>query len=139
MSEQGRSDYRRRRRVIEIRRAIGAELRRIRDDAGIRQSRVAKAAGISAAHLSGIESGDREASTGVLVAVADVLGADLSVRLYPTTGPRIRDRFQAGIVEALLSMLHATWRPSLEVAVRQPARGVIDVVLYRPAQAVVAV
>lgn len=62
--------------------------------------------------------------------VAAVLGADLSVRLYPNTGPAIRDRHQAPILEALLTMLHGRWRAYPEIAVRQPSRGWIDVGLY---------
>lgn len=48
--------------------------------------------------------------------LAAALGADLSARLYPNTGPAIRDRHQAGIPEALLALLHPRWRPHTEVA-----------------------
>ena len=36
------------------------------------------------------------------------------------------------MLEALLRVLHRRWRPTLEVPVRTPARGVIDLVLYEP-------
>ena len=64
--------------------------------------------------------------------LAVALGADLSSRLYPNTGPAIRDRHQARILEALLGGLHSRWRPFPEVGVRQPARGWIDLVLHAP-------
>ena len=57
------------------------------------------------------------------------LGADLATRLYPNTGPVIRDRHQARIVEALLAAVHPRWVVSTEVLVWKPARGGIDVVL----------
>jgi transcriptional regulator with XRE-family HTH domain len=118
------------RRVVELRRSIGSDIRTIREDSAISQTRLAAAAGISRAHLSGIESGAREASTGALAAIADVLGADLSVRMYPGTGPRIRDHLQAAILEALLEDLHPRWKRFVEVPVYRPVRGVIDVVLH---------
>ncbi len=57
------------------------------------------------------------------------LGMELSVRLYPGTGPLIRDHHQAAMIEALLGLLHERWRPTLEAWVRRPLTGVIDLVL----------
>jgi len=71
---------------------IGAEVRRSRVDAGLSMRAVGEAAGVDPSHLSPIERGQREASFATLAAVSDVLGLDLSVRLYPTTGPKIHDR-----------------------------------------------
>lgn len=122
-----------RRRVEEERRAIGREIRLLREDAGITQARLARAAGISRAHLCGIESGESEASLTALTALADALGASVSIRLYPGTGPRIRDHLQAAIVEAVLRQLHRRWKRFLEVPVYRPVRGVIDFVLHDPA------
>jgi hypothetical protein len=73
-----------------------------------------------------------------LSAIADALGADLSVRLHPTTGPRIGDHIQTRMVEALLEIVHSSWHRLVEVAVRRPARGSIDVVLARAPGPVVA-
>jgi transcriptional regulator with XRE-family HTH domain len=129
-----------RRRAVEARRALGMEVRTIREDAGVPQIRLAEAASISRAHLCAIEAGGAEASTGVLAAIAEVLGASLSVRMYPGTGPRIRDHLQAAILEALLRELHPRWKRFVEVPVYRPVRGVIDLVLHDPiAQVVVAV
>lgn len=58
--------------------------------------------------------------------LALALGADLSRRLYPNTGPLIRDRHQAPIAEALLAIAHPRWQRFAEVAVWQPSRGWID-------------
>ena len=79
-----------------------------------------------------------EASIPTLVTVADVLGADLAVRLYPNSGPRIHDRLQAPMVEALVRDVHPSWKRLVEVPVWRPVRGVIDLVLVRPGEVVVA-
>ena len=67
----------------------------------------------------------------MLLAVGTCLGADLGVRFFPGIGPRIHDRFQAPMVEALLRTLGPGWRPQPEVGVAA-ARGVLDLVLRRP-------
>jgi transcriptional regulator with XRE-family HTH domain len=121
-----------RRRAGEIRRSLGDSLRRMREDAGLSQSSVGSAAGIDRSYLRLIEAGERSASDEVLAAVAAVLGADLSVRLFPNTGPMLHDHLQAPMEEGLLLDLHARWVPSPEVVVTRPARGVIDVVLGEP-------
>lgn len=110
-------------------RSIGAEIRRQREDAGVTLRSLARAAGVSPAYLSEIEAGAAAASLAVLERVAAGLDADLGLRLYPNTGPSLRDRIQVRSIEALLRILHPRWRPSLEVPVYRPARGVIDGVL----------
>jgi transcriptional regulator with XRE-family HTH domain len=122
----------------DLRIRLGAELRRARVDAGLSIRVVADAAGIDPSHLSLVERGRREASLSVLAAVGSVLGLDLSVRLFPTTGPRIHDRIQAAMVEALLREAHPGWKRLVEVPVWRPVRGVIDFVLARPGEVVVA-
>jgi transcriptional regulator with XRE-family HTH domain len=116
-------------RAVATRRAIGAALRDLRADAGLTVAAVARAAGLDPTFLARIERGDRAASVAVLTVVATVLGADLSVRAHPNTGPRIRDRLQAPMVEGMLRSLHRRWTPDPEVRVATPARGVIDLVL----------
>lgn len=104
----------------------------MRLDTNLTQRAVATAAHIDQGYLSQVEAGRREPSFAVLLALGDVLGADLAVRLYPNTGPRIRDRIQAAMVEALLVELHPRWKRLLEVAVHRPSRGYIDTVLASP-------
>jgi transcriptional regulator with XRE-family HTH domain len=118
-----------RQRAIEIRRSVGDSLRRMREDAGLSQSAIAYAAGIDRSYLRLIEAGERSATDEVRAAVATVLGADLSVRLFPNSGPLLHDRWQAPMEEAFIDGLHPRWIPSPEVVVLRPARGVIDLVL----------
>ena len=104
----------------------------MRADAGLSQRRLASVAGIDHGFLSQIECGRREPSLAVLVAIATALGGELRVRIYPGTGPRIRDPIQARMIEALLAILHRRWSRYLEVPVYRPVRGVIDLVIHDP-------
>ncbi len=116
--------------VKSVTRAVATDVARQRSDAGISQRRLASEAGINQSFLARIEAGQARPSIETMARLATALGADLSVRLYPNTGPPIRDRHQARMVEALLRLLHPSWRATLEVPVRNPARGVIDTVLH---------
>ena len=111
-------------RARDIRRATGEAVRRLREDAGLTCAAVAEAAGLHPSYIGLIERGERAPGIEALTAIAAVLGSDLSVRLFPTTGPRIHDRIQAAMEEALLRVLHARWIASPEVPVVRPARGV---------------
>ena len=124
------------RRADRIAQSIGESFRHQREDAGLTQRQVAAAAGISQAHLAGVEAGRVAASIETLQAIAIALGGDASVKFYPGTGPRLRDRFQAPMVEAFIRILHPRWQRFPEVAVHRPASGVIDLVLADPRPAV---
>lgn len=117
------------RRALELRRSVGESFRRLREDAGLSQAAVAREAGIDASYLTRIESGRHDPGFRVMTAIAGVLGADVSIRLFPTTGPRIHDRSQAPMEECLLRDLHRRWIRSPEILVTRPSRGVIDLVL----------
>jgi transcriptional regulator with XRE-family HTH domain len=95
---------------------------------------VASVAGIDRSFYSRIEAGTANPSIETLAAVATALGADLSIRFYAGTGPRLTDRHQARMVEVLLRSLGPDWRPHVEVPVSRPVHGVIDVVLERRAE-----
>jgi transcriptional regulator with XRE-family HTH domain len=125
------------RNATRIRDQLGAQLRDLRTDAGISLRSLADAAGIDPGYLAQVEHGLREPSISVLAAVGEALGADLSVRFYPNTGPRVRDHIQAAIVEELLRIAHPRWRRFTEVPVYRPARGRVDAVMHDPEAAVV--
>lgn len=117
------------RRARELRQRLAHDITAAREDAGLSQRRLARAAGIASSTLNELERGTHDPSTEVLARVGEALGMDLSVRLYPGTGPLLRDHAQAAMNEALLRVLHGRWLPSLEVWVTRPVRGVIDLVL----------
>lgn len=123
------------RRLLErSNRAFGEDVARLRDDAGITRLQLALAAGLSDSYLAKVEAGTTQpsAETGIRLGLA--LGADFSRRLYPTTGPTIRDRHQTPIAEAMLAVTHRRWRRFVEVGVRRPSRGWIDLGLHSPAE-----
>jgi transcriptional regulator with XRE-family HTH domain len=108
---------------------LGEEIRRLREDAGRSQRTVARVAGIARSHLTEIEAGDAEPSVLALERIAMALGADLGVRYFANTGPRIRDHLQVAMSEELLRSLHPRWRATPEVPVYRPVHGVIDLVV----------
>lgn len=125
------------RRSREVNRVVIGEIDRLRRDAGMSLRRLAEAAEIDPGYLSQMIAGSRSPSVAVLVALTTVLGADLSVHVYPTTGPTLRDGIQTRIAEELLRIAAPTLRRSVEVPVYRPARGFIDIVFDEPIQSVV--
>jgi transcriptional regulator with XRE-family HTH domain len=119
-----------RRQADRIHRNLADDLRRLREDAGASRSQLAQAAGVDLGFLCRIEDGRERPSIDTYSKLALALGSDLTARVYPNTGPAIRDRHQARIVEALVAQLHPRWQPALEAGVRKPARGWIDVVMF---------
>ena len=75
------------RAAAEMRRRVGLDIRRLRIDAGLSVRTLAAASGIDHGFLARIEAGSVEASYAVLVAIGEVLGADLSVRPVPHDRP----------------------------------------------------
>jgi transcriptional regulator with XRE-family HTH domain len=116
-----------RRRQRWLRASIGRQLADAREEGSLPRGAVAEAAGIDPSHLLRIEAGRGGASLEAIVAVADVLGSDVSIRLFPSRAPTIVDRFQAPIVEALIRGLDRRWRAEVEVVVLSPVRGVVDI------------
>jgi transcriptional regulator with XRE-family HTH domain len=119
-----------RRRVRRHAQHLGESIERIRVGAGLSKADLARAASIHPSHLTRIERGDVIASVPVLTAIGVALGCDLGIRLFADVGPTIHDRHQAPMVEEMLRNLPTgRWRPSLEVGVSRPRRGVIDMTL----------
>lgn len=100
------------------------------EDAGVSARVLARAAGVDHSHLTRILRGTARPSIETYARIARALGADLVVRAYPNTGPTIRDRHQAPVLEWLLGTAHPRWEPYMEVAVTTPSRGWIDAVLH---------
>ncbi len=118
------------RTLRNVRQRVGRQVADLRNDAGVSRAALARCAGIDSAHLWRIEAGVANPSLECLVALSACLGADLGVRLFPIAGPRLHDRFQAPMVEALVRTLGGAWRPQPEVVV-PGASGVIDLVMRR--------
>ena len=108
------------------------DLLHLREDAGVTRAALARSARVDAAYLGRIEDGTEHPSIETYQRLANALGADLHTRIYPNTGPAIRDRHQARILEVTLRAAHPRWKPFVEVGVRQPVRGSIDLALHDP-------
>lgn len=89
----------------------------MRTDQGATQAQVSAIAGIDRSHYTRIEAGTANASIETLIAISIALGGDVIVRFYPGTGPRLTDRHQARMIEALCRRLDPTWTTHVEVPV----------------------
>jgi transcriptional regulator with XRE-family HTH domain len=118
-------------RLDRITRRLGNDLARARADAGASMTAVADVAGLHRGQIGRIERAEMRPTLETLVACATALGAEVSIRIYTGTGPRLTDRHQARMVECVLRELHPVWRPRLEVPVPRPVRGVVDGVFTR--------
>jgi transcriptional regulator with XRE-family HTH domain len=118
--------------AAENRSRVRDDLARIVEDAGVSTSALSRASGVARSHVARILAGEGAGSVETYARLSAALGADLSIRIYPNTGPPIRDRHQARILEALLAVVSPRWQRFTEVLVFRPARGVIDAVLVDP-------
>lgn len=117
------------RRVRRQELRIADDVRRLRLDAGVSLRELSVATGLHHGHLARIEKGEVQPSIRALTVISVALGADLSIRFYAGNGPRIHDRFQAPMIETLISELHPRWTARPEVRIPGPARGIVDLVL----------
>lgn len=124
-----------RRAADRIYRGLADDIRKMREDAGLPRRALARAAGVDPAYLRRLEEATARPTFETYARLAGPLGGDLSAHFYPNTGPTIRDRHQARILEWLLSQLHPRWHRYTEVGVRRPARGRIDLLLHESTEA----
>lgn len=125
------------RAATTLRRRLAEDLERQCADAGITPTELARATGLNRSFVARIIEGQAKPTVETYARLAAALGSDLSARLYPNTGPAIRDRHQARILEGVLEDLHPRWQPFTEVRVMRPAKGWIDALLHDPREAVV--
>lgn len=109
---------------------LRSDIRGQMQDAGLTVRQLAQAAGMDHGFLARILAGDTRPSVRTIARIGVALNADLSLRLYANTGPHIRDRWQAPMLEEVLRVRHPRWEPYPEAFVTRPARGWIDVVLH---------
>jgi transcriptional regulator with XRE-family HTH domain len=117
------------RRVRRQHLQIGEEVLSLRLDAGVSLRELAAATGLHPSHLARIEAAKVRASIEALTAIGVALGADLGIRFFAASGPRLVDRFQGPMVESFVRQLDPRWSVRLEVPVTTPARGVVDAAL----------
>jgi transcriptional regulator with XRE-family HTH domain len=111
---------------------LAEDLLTLREDAGVSRRQLALASGVDLRYLSRIETGDEAPSLATYQRLASALGADLHARVYPNTGPALRDRHSARMLELLLEPLHVRWQRYSELGAARPSRGWIDLGLHDP-------
>ena len=127
------------RHAAALRKRLAEDLRRLREDAGASRAAVARLAGVDPTLIRRIEDGTIRPTVETYARITAALGADLATRVYPNTGPKIYDRHQAAMAEVVIGSAHVRWLRAVEVAVRRPAKGWIDLALFdRAARLVVA-
>jgi transcriptional regulator with XRE-family HTH domain len=105
--------------------------------AGLSQAQVAQRAGISQALVSQVERGRTLPSLSVMGRLALATGHDLSLRLFPADGVRLRDSGQLHLAEQIRGVAHPSWQLRLEVPVAAlPDRRAADVVLSGPIESI---
>jgi transcriptional regulator with XRE-family HTH domain len=123
--------------AAELRRVLAQDLRRMREDAGCTRVAIAALAGVDPSLITRLETRDVDPTLETYARVAAAVGANLTARVYPDTGPSVRDRHQLRTTECLIGSLHPRWRATPEAAVRRPVRGWVDVALHDSAAALV--
>jgi transcriptional regulator with XRE-family HTH domain len=119
------------RRLRQTARRFGDEFRLLRLRSGITQAAVARAIGVDRATICRLEAGRPSVSNEVRARAAVVLGADLSLGLFPVASPLLHDAAHARLVEAVLRLRHPTWKVVVEAPVPGGGRRSTDVRLDR--------
>jgi transcriptional regulator with XRE-family HTH domain len=120
------------RRTALIRSRLAEDLQRLRADAGVSQVAIARHAGLDRSVISKLEAGTLAPTLETYQRIAAALGADFTARVYPNTGPTVRDRHSIRMADVVIGHAHQRWRISPEVGVRRPAKGWIDLALHDP-------
>ena len=76
----------------------------MRDDAGCTKAAIAALAGVDPSLITRLETRDIDPTLETYARVAAALGANLTARVYPDTGPSVRDRHQVRATECLLAV-----------------------------------
>jgi transcriptional regulator with XRE-family HTH domain len=117
-------------------RRFGEESRLLRSRAGVSQASIARAIGVDRSTICRLEAGDSSVSNEVRARMAAVLGAELSLGLFPAGSPLIHDAAHARLVEAVLRLRHPTWRARVEVPIPNGGRRSSDIWLERAGEVV---
>ena len=111
--------------AMDEKKRIGANIRRLRDAAGMRQVEVAVAGGITRSHLSKVEKGKDGLSVQSLIGIADALGVtidDLKGVAAAAGGQAPIDREEAAQMTAVMGIFYLLDKASRELAIAFMAR-----------------
>lgn len=108
---------------------VGGEVKLARVTSGMTRQHVANRAGVSWATEVRVELGDPHLGLETMCAVADAVGLDLVLRVYPGNQPGLRDTGQLMLAEQLVVQAHAAWQPQIELPIGTHGES-IDVALF---------
>ncbi len=109
------------RRSAAVRHAIAEDLRRMREDAGLDACSCRPDRGRPSVGRRRIEDGSIDPTLETVMRVAAALGADLHARVYPGTGPAVRDRHQ--VAHGRVAARRAPSTLACDAGGRRPAPG----------------
>lgn len=122
----------------EIATRFSRELVAARAVAGLTQREVARRAGVSQSLVSLLETGLIMPSLDRMQRLAAATGHDLSIRLFPGGGVRLRDSGQLAVADQIRAAAHPSWRIRLEMPVGAPPdRRAADMLLETAAELVI--
>ena len=122
-------DYAVRARVERLAQRLGTEARATRVSEGMSQAAVAGRAHVSQATVARLEAGDPRLSVMRITSVFSALGLDVSLKVYPGQGIRLRDSGQIALTEVIQAVVGPTWRFALEAPVGDRSGQAADVLL----------
>jgi len=105
---------------------VADELRAMRIRAGVSQSAVAAAVGVSRSVISRFEQGNPGISLRTRFQVAALLGADLRMSAFEGSGALLRDAAQAPMLERVIHACDRRWRKTIEAPIPGPGRRSVD-------------
>jgi transcriptional regulator with XRE-family HTH domain len=126
-----------RQRARELTLRFGRELRIARVTAGLSQADLGRLVGVTQAHVSLVERGDRTPSWDVACLLAAATGSELGLRLFPAQGVSLRDSGQIAIAEAVAASAHPSWHVQVERPIGDGSRRAIDIALTNSVELVV--
>lgn len=130
--------HRRARRLGEHRAArqadgVAGEVKAARAHRGDTRKVVGARAGVSADSVRRVEIGDPHVQLNTLCGVGEAVGLDVVVRVYPRSGPSLRDAGQLTVAQILRSVAHRTWHFEVEVSAGVHGEA-IDVCMFGPTE-----
>lgn len=125
-------------RANDLAARLSRELLAARAVAGLTQRQVARRAGVSQSLVSLAERGHSRLSFDAMYRLASATGHDLSIRLFPADGVRLRDSGQLRVADQIRGASHARWRVTLEMPVGTPPdRRAADMVMENSVELVI--
>lgn len=118
-----------RRRAQDQGARIGADVRLARTTLALSGQQVAARAGVAWFTVNRVELGDPGVSVSTLCAVAESVGLDLVLRVYPGATSSLRDTGQLSIAERIVAHAAASWQSAIEMQVGRHGEA-IDLVMF---------